>query len=166
MYNKNKKNSIYLKNIMEQESSLKSLPCDSINQKCDYERKKKKLLEKLSQDKFQNMKGSSAILEKLQKQRQNYQDRLIDQKEKIIYRQQLVVKKLNLENQTLSEQNTKLESKLISTNDQNRLLLSRFNQLNDQNKSLKDQLKKSQSISSSILTDLKNIRKTKNSINI
>lgn len=150
---------------MDQESSLKSLPCDSINQKCDINLKKKKLLEKLSQDKFQNMKGSSAILEKLHKQRQDFQDRLVDQKEKIIYKQQLVVKKLNSENQILNEQKIKLQSKLALTNDKNDLLLSKYNQINDQNKSLKDQLKKSQSISSSILTDLKNIHKFKTHLN-
>ncbi|RNA42910.1 hypothetical protein BpHYR1_039432 [Brachionus plicatilis] len=132
---------------MEQDSSLKTLPCDSINQCCDLERKKKKLLEKLKKEKLQNMKGSSSILDKLKEQRQSYENRLTDQKEKIIYKQHLLVKKLNTENQILNEQKTHFEQELVSSN------------VSEQNKSLKDQLKKSQSISSKMLTDLKNSRK-------
>ncbi|CAF1144791.1 unnamed protein product [Brachionus calyciflorus] len=145
--------------IMEyqEESILRSLPCESLNQE-DLEAKqikKRKLLEKLKHERFESMKGSSVILDKIKKQRESFESRIMDNKERIIFKQQRLVKQLNHENEKLIQENSNLKSDLIQANHDKEILEIQSQELNEQNECLKEQLKISQSYSIKTLHELK-----------
>lgn len=142
----------------EQESFLQTLPCESINQRSDFELqqiKKKKLLEKLKNEKFQSMKGSTTIIDKIKKQRETYESKLGDQKDKIIFKQQRLVKQLDQENEQLAKENDQLRTTLCNVKSERDLLADKAIELKYQTDSLRDQLKLSQAHSVKILNDLK-----------
>ena len=149
----------------EHESTLQTLRCESINQVPDFElqqAKKRKLLEKLKNEKFQSMKGSSAIIDKIKKQREMHENRIGDQKDKIIYKQQRIVKQLDQENEQLTNENVELKTKLCNVKNERDQLAEKAIELKEQTDSLRVQLKVSQTYTSTILNDLKNSRKSFN----
>jgi hypothetical protein len=134
-------------------------------------RKKKAIIQRMKNEKFQNLKGSSKLLTIIHKQRDEKMlgetssgDKTIDifkiknenaELRKIIFKQQSILRSLNDENVHLIATNCELENALES----NKLLLESIEQnkeeLCEQNCNLKKQLKKLQETNRYFLKDFK-----------
>lgn len=153
-------------NFSEQ-SILKTLPCVSLEpletSQDNVYKKKAKLIEALKKDKFQNMKGSNSILDKIKQHRENIQNKnstkSSNELNNVIQKQHQVVMQLNQENVSLIKSNSQFKQQIISTNSAKEIVESQNIDLVDQNKCLKDQLSVSQKYSLKVLKDLKESRK-------
>ena len=126
--------------------------------------KKQKIIENLKNSKFANLKGSSSLMQKLQKQRNSkdnaskHSDRVEEESRtemlEIIDKQQKIVSQLNEENIELIYRNDLMRQNCINYNESVQDLKSQNNDLKDRNESLKKQLLISQNNCSQSLKEL------------
>lgn len=130
---------------------------ESINQKTLDQQviKKQKIMSRLKESSFSSMKGSSTLMEKLNKQRLAKQQ-MKDSEEvnTIIQKQQSIVMQLNDENIKLIEENTRLKHMADYREEQMNQLVTENLDIIEQNSSLKKQLSIAQKNSSRRLKDL------------
>lgn len=121
--------------------------------------KRQKILDRMKQSQFSSLKGSSTLMDKLQKQRsamKTRQDNL--NMFNIIKKQQALVTELNSENLELIQQNTELKEHLNTYDKKYNQLIDQKNDLNTQNVSLKYQLLISQNNCAQSLKELQSAR--------
>lgn len=121
--------------------------------------KKQKILDRMKQSQFSSLKGSSTLMEKLQKQRSAMKTRQENQDMfNIIKKQQALVTELNSENLELIQQNTEFNEHLNTYDTNYKQLLNQNNDLVTQNVSLKYQLLISQNNCAQSLKELQSAR--------
>ena len=124
--------------------------------------KKQKIIDRMKQAQFSTLKGSSSLMEKLQKQRSSMKTRQEHTNNKqmfqIIQKQQTLVTELNVENLELIQQNTGLKEHLNCYDVNYRNLLKQNRDLSTQNSSLKYQLLISQNNCAQSLKELQSAR--------
>lgn len=124
--------------------------------------KKQKIMDRMKQAQFSTLKGSSTLMDKLQKQRSAIKTRQDEPNNKnmfkIIQKQQTLVNELNSENLELIQQNKVLEEQLNNYDLNYGHLLEQNNDLSTQNSSLKYQLLVSQNNCAQSLKELQRVR--------
>lgn len=142
-------------------SCLKTNSCETVNSEKNI-CKKRKLIESLKSNRFESLKGSEFLIQKIKNQREVMNKRESDstETEKLILKQQHVIQKLNQENKILIDQNDQLNVELESNYSEILLIQSENEQLKQQNENLRNQLTVSQSYSVNMLQELKSSQKT------
>lgn len=130
--------------------------------------KKQKIMDRMKQAQFSTLKGSSNLMEKLQRQRSAMKRRQEETDSKnmfqIIQKQQTLVTELNSENLELIQENEELKKHLNNYDLKYRHLLEQNKDLNTQNSSLKYQLLVSQNNCAQSLKELQSARLYINSV--
>jgi hypothetical protein len=133
--------------------------------------KKQKVLDRMRQSKFAELKGSSSMMNKLHKQRSAMKARAEEEATnqdmfEIIKKQQVLVTDLNNENIQPIQQNQELQGQLQKQEDNVISLAIKNNELYEQNISLKCQLLISQNNCAQSLKELQNVRMYMKSLSI
>lgn len=128
--------------------------------------KKQKIIDNLKNSKFANLKGSSSLMQKLHKQRNDSatkHEKVVEEASKtemlrIIDKQQRIVSQLNDENIELIRRNKLMRPNCINYNANIHDLTGQNNDLKERNESLKKQLLISQNNCSQSLKELQAAR--------